>query len=268
MLVVRMNVGVTLGSSLLTAAGSLAAGLCGGVLSGLFGIGGGIVLIPMLGLLLGLSQHEAQGVTLAALILPNGLPAVLHFRRQGIPFHPPLVAGLTLAFLPAVWAGARLATSVPDRPLRTLFAWVLVIMAVHTWIQREASEGTSSRAISSRRSLAASLLAGTVGGLASGLLGIGGGILIIPILVGCAGLSQLEAQAACLAFMLAPIGLPGVLVYARHQGGLPWPILGAVILGFLGGTYLGARVATRLKGPRLRRGFAVLLGCVALLMLL
>jgi len=257
-----------LGSSLPTIAGSLAAGLCGGLLSGLFGIGGGIVLIPMLGLLLGLSQHEAQGVTLAALILPNGLPAVLHFRRRGIPFHPPLVAALTLAFLPAVWAGARMATRVPDRPLRMLFAGLLAAMAVRTWNQRETPGDAPVRDVSLRRTLAAGLLAGAVGGLASGLLGIGGGILIIPILVGCARLTQLEAQAACLAFMLAPIGLPGVLVYARHQGGLPWSILVAVVLGFLAGTYLGARVATRLKGSRLRRGFAALLGCVALLMLL
>ena len=91
--------------------------------------------------------------------------------------------------------------------------------------------------------------------------------MIIPGLVWGIGLSQHEAQAACLAFMLAPIGLPGVIVYARHQQGLPWLVLALVAAGFLGGTYLGARVATRIQGPVLRRGFAVLLACVALMML-
>jgi len=80
-------------------------------------------------------------------------------------------------------------------------------------------------------------------------------------------LSQHEAQAACLAFMLAPVGLPGVIVYAQHQGGLPWLVLGGVAAGFLCGAYLGARIATRMKGLWLRRAFAVLMGCVAILML-
>jgi len=249
------------------AAGSLAAGLCGGVLSGLFGIGGGIILIPMLGLLLGLTQHQAQGVTLAAMILPNGLPAVLLFRKRGIPIHWDLVAMLTLAFLPAVWAGAHLASRIPDGPLRAGFGVVLALMALRTWFQRPAPPGPEGRARSLRRTLLAGLGAGLLGGLASGLLGIGGGLVIIPLLVWGAHLPQHEAQAACLAFMLAPIGLPGVLVYAQHQP-LPWHILGGVALGFLAGAYLGARIATRLRGSRLRRGFAVLLGCVALMMLL
>lgn len=256
-----------MGSPGVMAGGSLAAGLCGGVLSGLFGIGGGIILIPMLALLLGLSQHEAQGVTLAALILPNGLPAVLHFRRRGIPIHWTLVALLTLAFLPSVWAGARLAAHIPDHPLRLAFGVVLLLMALRTWFKEDGGNGAGAAAPAPARMLVAGLAAGALGGLASGLLGIGGGILIIPLLVWGAGLTQHEAQAACLAFMLAPIGLPGVLVYARHGTGLPWLVLAFVALGFLAGAYLGARAATRLKGGGLRRGFAVLLGCVAILML-
>jgi hypothetical protein len=108
--------------------------------------------------------------------------------------------------------------------------------------------------------------AGILGGLASGLLGIGGGLVIIPVLAWGINLTQHEAQAACLAFMLAPIGLPGVLVYAQHQP-LPWLLLAGVAAGFLVGAYLGARIATRITGPLLRKGFAVLLGCVALMML-
>jgi hypothetical protein len=249
------------------AAGSLAAGLCGGVLAGLFGIGGGIILIPMLALLLGLGQHEAQGVTLAALILPNGLPAVLHFRRRGIPIHGSLVIVLTLAFLPTVWAGALLAAHIPDHPLRMVFGGMLVLMALRTWFQGPGKDAGAAQDPTFRRMLLPGLAAGAAGGLASGLLGIGGGIVIIPLLVWGARLSQHEAQAACLAFMLAPIGLPGVFVYAKHQGGLPWLVLGGVALGFLAGAYFGARIATRLKGRWLRRGFAILLGCVAILML-
>ena len=63
-------------------AGGIAAGLLAGVLSGVFGIGGGIVLVPFLGLLLGLGQQESQGVTLAVLLLPIGLPAVIAYSRR------------------------------------------------------------------------------------------------------------------------------------------------------------------------------------------
>ena len=248
--------------------GSLVAGLCGGTLSGLFGIGGGIILIPMLGLLLGLSQHQAQGVTLAALLLPNGLPAVLHFRRRGLPIHWPLVGLLTCGFIPAVWAGARLAVRIPDGPLRMGFGIFLALMALRTWVHEPAKpQGTGPReAPPVARMILPGLLTGILGGLASGLLGIGGGLVIIPLLCWSLALTQHEAQAVCLAFMLAPIGLPGVLVYARTQG-LPWLILGGVALGFIAGAYLGARLATRIRGPRLRRGFAVLMACAALMML-
>lgn len=260
-----------MGTSWVMGLGSLVAGLSGGVLSGLFGIGGGIVLIPMLGLLLGLNQHQAQGVTLAAMILPNGLPAVLLFRRMGIPIHGALVALLTVSFMPAVWAGAHFAARIPDGPLRTVFGVVLILLAIYTWFLKPAPPrpvgGPAGVAPPFRRLLLPGLGAGFLGGLASGLLGIGGGVVIIPILVWGLDLSQHEAQAACLAFMLAPIGLPGVLVYARHQH-LPWLLLAGVAVGFITGAYLGARIATRVRGDRLRRGFAILMGCVALMMLL
>jgi len=248
-------------------AGALAAGLCGGALSGLFGIGGGIILIPMLGLLLGLNQHQAQGVTLAAMLLPNGLPAVLHFRRRGIPILWPLVALLTLGFLPAIWAGARIASRIPDGPLRTGFGVVLILLALRTWFQGPAADRPQAVTPTFRRMLLPGLATGLLGGLASGLLGIGGGILIIPLLTWSLDLTQHEAQAACLAFMLAPIGLPGVIEYARHQGGLPWLVLAGVAVGFLCGAYLGARAATRIRGRGLRRAFAVLMACVAIMML-
>jgi uncharacterized membrane protein YfcA len=249
-------------------AGALAAGIGGGLLSGLFGIGGGIVLVPLLGLLLGLSQHQAQGVTLAALLLPNGLPAVLHFRRRGIPIPWILVLWLTVGFLPSVWAGARLAARIPDGPLRAGFGILLVLMALRVWFHRPPKERAPGHVHPPGQVAAAGLLTGVAGGLASGLLGIGGGLIIIPLLGWSLDLSQHEAQAACLAFMLAPIGLPGVFVYAQHQGGLPWLILGGVAAGFLVGATLGARLATTLRSLWLRRAFAVLMASVAIPMLI
>jgi uncharacterized protein len=247
---------------------SLGAGGCGGLLSGTFGIGGAIVLIPLLGLLLGLNQHQAQGTALAAMLLPNGLPAVLYLRRRGITIHWALVAMLTAGFLPGVWMGARIANLVPESPLRLGFASVLAALAVRLLLQRgRAAEPAASGApLGLARAWLPGLTIGLAGGLASGLLGIGGAILMIPLMTSWLELPQHEAQTTSLVFMLAPIGLPGVWVYAHSGTGLPWLALGGVAAGFIAGAYGGARVATRIHAPRLRQGFALLMMVMAILL--
>ena len=84
----------------------LGTGLCGGLLSGLFGVGGGVVMVPLLGLVLHLDQHRAQGATLAAMLLPTGLPAVLQYRSRGIHTSLRLVGVLVLAFLFGIYGGS------------------------------------------------------------------------------------------------------------------------------------------------------------------
>lgn len=249
---------------------SLVAGAGGGALAGLFGVGGGMVLIPLLGLTLNLNQHQAQGVALAAMLLPNGLPAVLYMRRQGIPIHWPLVWMATLGFLPAVWAGAAVANHLPERDLRFAFAGVLALLAARTLLlpQTARERHPSRKALSFRISWLPGLVTGLAGGLASGLLGIGGAILMIPLMIWMLKLPQHEAQATSLVLMLAPIGLPGVVVYARSGAGLPWLVLAGVALGFLAGAYGGARAALHIRGPRLRQVFGAFMAFCALLLFL
>jgi len=259
-----------MGSVLYTALGSLVSGVSGGILAGMFGVGGALILIPMLGLVLGLNQHQAQGTALAATLLPNGLPAVIYMRRMGITIHWALAAAIMCGFLPAVWAGAGLASLIPESPLRMGFACLLVLMAARTLLQKPhpvASQISAAPAPLARIWLPG-LGIGLAGGLASGLLGIGGAILMIPLMVWMMRLSQHEAQATSLVIMLGPIGLPGVIVYARHGSGLPWLALGGVAVGFLFGAYFGARIALRTRAPRLRQGFGVLMAVSAVLLFL
>jgi len=202
------------------------------------------------------------------MLLPNGLPAVLHYRRQGVAIPWSLAGRMMLGFLPAVWAGARLANRVPELPLRWGFAALLLIMAAKSFLQEPDPPGAQREVRKRPPRWIPGLLIGASGGLAAGLLGIGGGVVVIPLLVLWLGLPQHEAQLVSLVLMLPPIGLPGVWVYAEAQGGLPWTLLGGVAAGFLLGAYLGARLATGLDAPRLRRLFAVLLVLMAGLMLL
>jgi len=98
-----------------------------GVLGGLFGVGGGILFVPVLVLLFGFEQHRAQGTTLIAMVPPTGLLAFLNYARAG---QVDWRVGLLLmpgVFLGGV-AGARLALRLAPRPMRMLFA-ILVFLA-------------------------------------------------------------------------------------------------------------------------------------------
>jgi uncharacterized protein len=248
----------------------MGSGIGGGLLAGLFGVGGGLILIPLLAFFLNLSQHQAQGVTLAALLLPNGLPAVLHYRKRGVPIHWPLVGFLIGGFVGGVWIGAKTANHIPATPLRIIFLVLLLLLAGRMYFLKS-PEDPAEQALATLpmgEIWLPGLLIGLVGGFASGLMGIGGAILMNPLLVWRLRLPQHQAQLASLAMMLPPIGLPGVLVYAQSQSGLPWMILVGLAVGFLLGAYGGARLATRIRGPRLRKGFAGVMVLMAGLLLM
>lgn len=245
----------------------MGTGLCGGLLSGLFGVGGGIVMVPLLGLILGLDQHRAQGATLAAMLLPTGLPAVLEYRRRGIATSLPLVGVLVLAFLFGVTGGSFLANLIPPLPLRWGFAAFLVLLAVWTLLRREPPTDRGAALIDPAGLWTWGTSIGLLAGLLSGLTGLGGAVVVIPLLASRFRMTQHEAQLTSLMMMLPPIGLPGVYVYARSQGGLPWLVIGGVAVGFAAGALGGARVATRLHGPRLKQVYAAFVLLMALLVI-
>ena len=107
----------------------LLLGLITGVLSGLLGIGGAIIIIPCLVLIFGLSQHTAQGTTLALMVPPIGLLAAWTYYKAG--FVNLKVAGLIcLGFFIGGFIGARYAAQIPDDVLRKIFGAVLLIASL------------------------------------------------------------------------------------------------------------------------------------------
>ena len=112
-----------------TDTGALLAGVTAGVASGMFGIGGGVILVPILGLLLGFSQHRAQGTSLVALIPPTGLLAVIAYAHAG---YVSWQTGLLL--IPGVFlggiAGGGIAKRIPSAKMRRIFAVLLLLLGI------------------------------------------------------------------------------------------------------------------------------------------
>ncbi len=245
----------------------LGTGLCGGLLAGLFGVGGGIVMVPLLGLILNLDQHRAQGATLAAMLLPTGLPAVLQYRRRGIASSLPLVGVLILAFLFGIYGGALVANLIPSNTLRWGYAAFLVLLAVKTFLRQEPTiVDRGAEPIDLSGLWTWGLPIGFLAGVVSGLTGLGGAVVVVPLLASKFRMTQHEAQLASLMMLLPPIGLPGVYVYA--QGGLPWVVILGVAIGFAIGALGGARVATRTRGVKLKQIYATIVLLMALLVAL
>lgn len=107
----------------------LAIGLAAGILSGVVGIGGGIVIVPALVFFLGFSQRMAQGTSLAILLLPIGLLGVMQFYKAGY-VDIRVTAIIALAFFIGSYFGSRIALTVPQDVLKKCFAVLLLLVAV------------------------------------------------------------------------------------------------------------------------------------------
>jgi uncharacterized membrane protein YfcA len=107
---------------------------------------------------------------------------------------------------------------------------------------------------------------GLVAGIASGLVGIGGGVLITPALVLLVGFTQQQAQGTTLALMVPPIGLLAAWEY-YHKGLVDLKVAGLICLGFFIGGFFGAKFATGLSNTVLEKIFGVTLLVIGLKML-
>lgn len=103
-------------------------GLAAGVLSGLVGVGGGIIIVPALVFFLGFTQHEAQGTSLGLLLLPVGILAVMNYYNKGY-IDVRVVLVMCVAFVIGGWLGSKLALSLSQEVIKKVFAVVLFYTA-------------------------------------------------------------------------------------------------------------------------------------------
>ena len=107
----------------------LLVGIAAGILSGLVGIGGGLIIVPALIFFLGFSQKLAQGTSLGILLLPIGILAVLQYYKAGF-VDVKTVWLVAVGFLAGGYFGSRIALSLPQETVKKIFAIVLLVIAV------------------------------------------------------------------------------------------------------------------------------------------
>lgn len=110
-------------------------GLLAGMLSGLVGVGGGIIMVPLLILFLGFSQHQAQGTSLTVLVVPVTALAVFNYYKQGyINWKYALV--IALFFLIGGYFGSKFAVSIDQKMLKKIFSIVLLLVGVKLLLEK------------------------------------------------------------------------------------------------------------------------------------
>lgn len=114
--------------SIQTIALLLIVGLLAGMLSGLVGLGGGVIIVPALVFFLGFSQHQATGTSLGILLLPAGIFAVINYYKKGY-IDVKVVLLLFAGFLVGGFLGSKLSLSLPEGTLKKIFAVALILIA-------------------------------------------------------------------------------------------------------------------------------------------
>jgi uncharacterized membrane protein YfcA len=110
-------------------------GLLTGVMSGLFGIGGGIIVIPALVLIFGMTQHQAQGTSTAFMLLPVGLLAFLNYYKAGH-INIKYAAIIAVAFFVGAFFGSKLAINISEVNLKKVFAIVMILVSIKLFFSK------------------------------------------------------------------------------------------------------------------------------------
>ncbi len=247
----------------------LLTGLLAGLLAGLMGVGGGLVIVPALlfafawqGVDPAHLAHLAVGTSLAA-IVPISIASLRAHHRHGA-VEWPAVARLAPGLVLGAWGGAWLAKGLDTEVLQRVFGTFLVLVA---W---QMVRGQRLQAGGLRLGSAGLGAAGLGIGLVSGLVGIGGGTMTVPLLAwqGRPLPRAVGTSAAC-GLPIALTGALGFFYYGRQAelpdalGFIHWPALLPIALLAVLAAPWGARLAHRLPVPRLRKLFAGVLLAVA-----
>jgi uncharacterized membrane protein YfcA len=231
-------------------------GLIAGFLSGLFGVGGGILIVPSLVLLLGFSQRLAHGTSLAA-VLPIAIASLTTYAFED---KVDWRVGALLAVGAVVGAvvGTQILHRLPHDTLAIAFAVLLVATAVRLLVDHSDAAGRGALHPVTVLTL---IIVGLITGVLAGLLGVGGGIFVVPAMVVGYGIPAAVAKGTSLA-MIVPTSIMGTWRNRKNQNA---DLRVAVMLGLAGvvSAFFGGKVSVGMSERTSNVLFALLLLVVA-----
>jgi len=252
--------------------GILIVGIVAGIMSGLFGIGGGIIMVPSLIAIFGMDMLNANATSLAAMLLPVAVLGVVAYYKAGY-INIRNALWISLGLLTGSFFGAELAVSVDVKVLSKLYAAFLLYVAVgyldipkllrgKNYQKKENPIGGETIHYSFWLFIALGVFAGVF----AGMFGKGGGLIIVPMLIKFFRYNPKAAAATSLAALQLPVGLPSVIVYAQ-AGYLNWLYAGLMALGIVFGVFFGTKLAIKLPAATFKKVYAFFLLGVAVYMI-
>lgn len=259
----------------------LLGGVVTGFLGSMFGIGGGIFLIPYLVILFHVPMHTAIATSIIAVIATSSSAASVFVERR----QTNIRLGMSLEMTTTVGAvlGGITATFLPGDILRKFFSGLLVTMATLMWYRSRMHgdarieyipdhilnggfyDSTIGKEVNySVRRIPIALLISLIAGNISGLLGVGGGIIKVPVMNVFCGV-PMKAATATSNFMIGVTAVASAFIYFS-QGHVDPVITTASILGVLCGSYLGTKIGKRIQSRTIIGLFIALMFLIALRM--
>ena len=254
-----------------------AIGFVSGVLSGMFGIGGGVITTPAIRLLLGAPAIVAVATPLPV-IVPGALTGAFSYAKAHVS-DPRSGVILGVAGAPLAIVGAVVATRVGGTTVllatAVLVLWMsgdMILQATRRPRTRGALDGEADPALvgcdpptaEQRPALAGLIAIGALAGLYSGFLGLGGGFVLVPTMTRFLGFSMKRAIGTSLT-AVAILAIPGTITHGL-LGNIDWLMALALIVGVVPGALLGTRISLGSSEKFLRIGFAMLLAVTGVLL--
>lgn len=233
-------------------------GLASGLFSALFGVGGGIVAVPLLLLTGRFSERPAMATSLAAIGITAVAGTVSYAAEGKVQPWEALLLGLPAAV--GAYFGATWQQRVPQRRLSYLFAALLLGIAVFLAADTGSSSDVDDIQLGAGV-VAAAIAVGLVAGVVAGMFGVGGGILFVPALTLVIGMGQLHAEATSLLAVL-PTVASGIW-RQRRFGNIRWQAAALLGVSSIAGVQGGVHIALGVPEQILSRLFALLLLFVA-----
>jgi len=232
----------------------LMVGLVAGALGGLVGVGGGVIMVPLMTEILKFRQQEAHGTSLVAVVFTALVGSFIYYLHGSADI--PASALLAAMALLTVRRGANYCSLLPEVTLKRYFGLFLIFLALLLLAKPflpQVVDATSPIWIR----WGVLVLVGSLTGFISGMLGVGGGIFMVPMMVLFAGITQHTAQGVSLLAMI-PASTLGAWTHWK-LGNTRTSILPGLVIGVLAGVYAGGSFAHLMPERELRFIFTALL---------